>query len=162
MASVVDTGDSLRLVLLGVLLLVGFALSIAWLPALRHDPGGLPARIFVTLGMAVFVVDLGGLGSLLGLSLAAMGLMVWWESRPAPEVPRPHRQGIVLAAAVTGTATYAVLVGWGPFGRLPDEIGVIAAVFVAGAGTVGTLAIADRARVSLRDALRRRFDDVDA
>lgn len=162
MESVVDSGNSLGIILIGVVLLIGLALSIAWLPALRHDPGGLPARIFGSFGLAVFVADFGGLGSVLGLALAAMGLMMSWESQPAPEVPRPRRRGIVTGAIVTGAATYAILAGWGPASRFPDEIGTIIALTTAGVGTVATLAIADRARVSLREALHRRIDDVEA
>jgi hypothetical protein len=48
------------------------------------------------------------------------------------------------------------LIGWGPFDRLPESLRLVVALGIAGAGTIGTLAVADRTRVVLRDAIRRR------
>lgn len=153
-----DADHALQLVTAGVILLVGVGSSVAWLPATRRDPSGLPARVFMTAGLAMAVVDVGGVGSVLGLSLAAMGALVAWEGQPAPETPRPRRRGLITAAVFTGLAALATFDGWGPLERVPEELRAIAAVFVATTGVLATLAIADRARVQLRVALRLRFN----
>lgn len=149
--------DPTRLIPAGVILLIGLAGSIAWLPAIRRDPAGLPSRIFMTAGVVMAIADLGGLGSVLGLSLAAMGGLVAWEGQPAPQVPRPRRWGLSFAAVVTGLATLATFNGWGPLGRMPEELRAVATLIISVTGALATLAIADRARIGLREAIRRRF-----
>ncbi|HEY9411543.1 MAG TPA: hypothetical protein VIP77_18330 [Jiangellaceae bacterium] len=156
-----DTADALQYVISGVIVLFGVGACVAWIPATRHDPGGLPARVFLTVGLVTTVFDVGGLGMVLGLALVAMGLMVWWESQPEPEVPRPHLLGLLVAAGFTGLAVLATVLGWGPLGRVPEQVRMVAALVIGGAGALGTLAVADRARVRLRDALRRRFHPED-
>jgi hypothetical protein len=156
MACVPDTGDYVQIVISGAVVLVGLGSSIAWIPATRYDPGGLPARLFITAGVVAAVADPGGLGTVLGIALTALGIFVWWESQPAPEIPRPRLRGLVVAALVTATAVLGTLIGWGPFDRLPESLRLVVALGIAGAGTIGTLAVADRTRVVLRDAIRRR------
>ncbi len=158
MACVPDTGDYVQFVISGAVVLIGLGLSIAWIPATRYDPGGLPARLFVTVGVVAAVADPRGLGIVLGIALAVLGVLMWWESQPAPEVPRPRVRGLVVAALVTAAAVLATVVGWGPFGRLPESVRLVVALGIAGAGAIGTLAVADRTRVVLRDAIRRRQD----
>lgn len=154
-------GAALRLVAVGAVVLVGVGACIAWLPAWRQDPTGLASRVFVTAGAVGVVGDLGGVGSVLGLALAGMGVAVWWESKPPPEIPRPHLLGLLVAVTATALAALAVLVGLGPFDRLPDSMRTIAGLAVGGAGLLGCLAVADRARVRLREALQHRFDEPD-
>ncbi|WP_157552970.1 hypothetical protein [Jiangella gansuensis] len=152
-----DADHSLRLVMAGVVLLIGISCSIAWLPATRRDPAGLPARGFGTAGAIMAIADWGGVGSVLGLSLAAMGVLIGWEGQPPPEMPRPRRGGLVTAAVVTGLVTLATFDGWGPLSRMPDELRAVAALVVGVTGALATVAIADRSRVRLREAIRRRF-----
>ncbi|PSL01073.1 hypothetical protein CLV30_1158 [Haloactinopolyspora alba] len=153
-----DTDDVYRLLIAGVVLLVGVGSCLAWISAGRRDPAGPAARVFMTVGLVMAALDFGGVGAVLGLSLAALGGLVAWEGQPDPEVPRPRRGGIVVAAAITGLATLAMIEGFGPLASVPEEARAVATVVVASTGALGTLAVADRARVTLRDALRRRFD----
>src|SRR5690606_19493973 len=99
--------------------LIGLSTCLAWLPATRHDPLGHPTRVFVMVGLAAAILDATGVGAVLGLSLAAMGLLVMWEGQPAPEVPRPHRRGFYVAAVLAGIVTYGTVEGWGPLERVP-------------------------------------------
>lgn len=139
-----------------VLAVIG--LSIAWLPALRYG-GAAPllARFIFAAGIAVALLDMRGLGAILGLGLAAMGLLAGWETRPAPEVPRPRRKGVIFAAAVTALIILAALHGWWLLGRVPDQATGAVALALGAAAALGTLAIADRARIRMRDAVRERF-----
>lgn len=157
MSVMFDTGQTLPLIVAGVILLVGVTSCIAWLPALRYDHAGMPARIFITAGLIVTVLDAGGLGSVLGLSLTAMGGLVAWEGQPAPEVPRPRRRGLFTAAVITGLATLGILTGWWSFGRIPEEVRAVIALVVAATGVLTTVTVADRARTTLREAISRRF-----
>lgn len=152
-----DTDDAHRLLIAGVVLLVGVGSCLAWISAGRRDPAGPAARAFMTIGLIMAALDFRGLGTVLGLSLAAMGALVAWEGQPEPEVPRPRRGGIVVAATLTGLATLAMFDGLGPLSAVPEEARAVATVAVAATGTLATLAVADRARITLRDALRRRF-----
>lgn len=138
--------------------LIGLSTCLAWLPATRRDPTGLPTRVFVTIGLVAAILDYGGIGAVLGLSLAAMGLLVMWEGLPAPEVPRPNRRGFYVAAVLAGAVTHATVEGRGPVERIPEDGRPVAALFVGLVAVLGTLAIADRSRISLRDRMRRRFD----
>ncbi|TDE14015.1 hypothetical protein [Jiangella asiatica] len=157
MTHMFDADHSLRLVTAGVVLLIGIGCSIAWLPATRRDPAGLPSRVFATVGTIMAIADWGGVGSVLGISLAAMGVLVGWEGQPPPELPRPRRGGLVTAAVVAGVATLATFDGWGPLERLPEELRAVATLVVAVTGALAALAIADRSRIGLREAIRRRF-----
>ena len=157
MSDMFDTDHTLQLVAAGVVALVGLGCCLAWLPAGRRDPTGPAARVFMTVGLAMSILDFGGVGSVLGVSLTALGLLIAWEGQPAPEVPRPPRQGIVIAVVVTGLATAAMYDGWGPLVQLPAEVRAVATVAVATTGGLAALAVADRARVAMREALRRRF-----
>lgn len=154
-----DTDHTVRLAAAGVVLLVGLSSCIAWISAGRRGLAGLAARVFMTAGLTVALVDLGGAGTVLGLCLAAFGGFVAWEGQPAPEVPRPPRRAIVVAALVTGLATLAMFDGWGPLARVPSEARAVATLAVAATGILATLAVADRSRVALREAVRRRFDE---
>ncbi|MBB5789771.1 hypothetical protein [Jiangella mangrovi] len=155
-----DADHSTRLAIAGVVLLIGLGCIIAWLPARRRDRAGLPSRLLVTAGLIMGMADLGGLGSVLGFALAAMGALILWEAQPAPEVPRPHRGGIVVAAALSGVAALATFEGWWSLARVPAELRAVATLVVGVTGALATLAIADRARVRLRVAVKRRFAPV--
>lgn len=159
--NVLDSGDSLRLVVLGVFALLSAATLVAWLPGIRFDPTGVPARIFMALGAGIMISDFDGVGAVLGLCLALMGALMWWEGQPPPEVPRPLLLGVLLATLATGIAMLAALDGWSAFGRIPEEARPAVAVGIGAAGLLGTLAVADRSRVRLRDAIRRRFTPVE-
>src|SRR5690625_5626141 len=89
--------SAIQVTVAAVIGLIGLSTCLAWLPATRRDPTGLPTRIFVTVGICAAVLDYDGIGAVLGLSLAAMGLLVMWEGLPAPEVPRPRRRGFYVA-----------------------------------------------------------------
>jgi hypothetical protein len=86
-----------------------------------------------------------------------MGFAAMWQSQPEPEVPRPRRKGIVIAAAATGLATFAALRGWSVLGLVPDQARTIAALIAATVGALATIAVADRARVRMREAIRERL-----
>jgi multisubunit Na+/H+ antiporter MnhB subunit len=150
------TEDAVQIVGAGVIVLVALCLSIAWLPARRRYPGGYWARLFFTAGLATVIWDPTGVG-VVGAVLAAMGVAVWWAGRPEPELPRPRRRGIVVASILTGLVALAVTFGWGALDRIPEELRGVATVVAAGVCVLGTLAIADRARVTFRDDLRRRL-----
>ncbi|NEE01741.1 hypothetical protein [Phytoactinopolyspora halotolerans] len=148
--------DAAQIVGAGVVALVTVCLTIAWIPARGRYPGGLPSRVFISVGLVAIIWEPAGLG-VIGLVLAAMGLAVWWSGQPEPELPRPRRVGFVVSSLFFGALTYAVIRGWWVFGAMSEEVRLIASVFAAGTGLLGTLAIADRARVTYRDALRRHF-----
>lgn len=151
----VSPDDAVQIVLAGIVVLIGVSSTIAWSPARGRYPGGLSARLFLTAGLVAVAVDPSGLGVLGGV-LTAMGLAVWWAGQPDPELPRPRHGGIVTASIVTGLATLATLRGWGVLEALPEEIRLAIAPFVGAIGALGTIAIADRTRVTFRDAMRRR------
>ncbi len=158
MSDMFDTAHPLQLAAAGVIVLIGLGCCLAWLPAGRRDPTGPAARIFMTVGLVMSVLDFGGVGSVLGLSLTALGVLIAWEGQPAPEVPRPPRLGIVIAVVATALATAAMFEGWGPLGQLPAQVRAVATLAIATTGGLAALAVADRARVALREAVRRRFD----
>lgn len=157
MISVFDGVGGTQVTIAAVVGLIGVSTILAWLPATRRDPTGLATRVFITVGLVAAVLDPSGVGAVLGLSLAAMGGLVWWEGRPAPEVPRPRRRGFYVAAVLAGLVTYGTVRGWGPLDSIPRDGRPIAALFVGLVAVLGTLAIADRARITFRDRLRRRF-----
>ncbi|MGH8822991.1 MAG: hypothetical protein ACRDVN_00740 [Jiangellaceae bacterium] len=155
----IDTGDALRIAAGAAVGLAGIGLSIAWLPALRYEgAAALVARLLITAGLAAAVVDLGGLGGVLGLALAAMGAAAMWQSQPAPEVPRPRRKGILVSAGVAGLSIAAALRGWWQFDHVPDQARPVSALLVGSGIGIATLAVADRARVRMRDAVRERLN----
>jgi hypothetical protein len=153
----VSADDALSIVSAGVILLIGLCLTIAWIPARGLYPGGLPARSAFCLGLAAVAWEPDGLGVLGGV-LSAMGVAIWWAGRPEPELPRPRRRGCVIAAVTSGLLVLATVRGWGAFDRIHEDVRPIATVFVVAVCLLGTLAVADRARVTFRDALRRRFE----
>jgi hypothetical protein len=158
MSSLIDPADGLRVSVAVAVALIGAGLCLAWLPALRHE--GLvcmTARLLTTVGLVAAIVDLGGLGGVLGPALAAMGLAAMWQSQPEPEVPRPRRKGIVIAAAATGLAIFAALRGWSILDLVPAEARMISALVAAALGALATVAVADRARVRMREAVRERL-----
>src|SRR5690554_5302873 len=116
----ISNGDALQLVSAGVVLLIGLSLAIAWIPARGRYPGGLPARAFITLGLFAVIWEPGGVG-VLGAILAGMGAAIWWAGRPDPELPRPRRLGLFVAAIIAGLLTLAMIVGWGPMGGIPEQ-----------------------------------------
>jgi len=159
MWGVIDTGDALRIGAASAVALTGVGLSIAWLPAFRYDgPAALTARLLMTAGLVAAIFDLGGLGGVLGLALTAMGGAVMWQSQPLPEVPRPRRKGVVIAAAATGFAIAAALRGWAWLDRVPDAARPVSALVAGSVGALATLAVADRARVRMREAVRDRLN----
>lgn len=161
MSYVLDFGDALRIVIAGVVALVGIGASIAWSPAARFDRMVIPARLFIAAGVATAVFDPTGVGAVLGAGLAGIGILMWWQTQPEPAVPRPQLLGVFLTAIVTGVVTLVVLNGWGAFNRVPEAGRGAAGVAVGAVGALSTLAVADRARIRLRDAIRRRFNPVD-
>jgi hypothetical protein len=158
MSCVIDTGDALRIAGATAVGLSGIGLGIAWLPALRHEGAATAvARLLLTAGLVAAILDLGGLGGVLGLGLAAMAATAMWQSQPAPEVPRPRRKGILVAAGVSGFLIAAALRGWWLFEQVPDQARPVAAVLVGSTAGLATLAAADRSRVRMRDAVRERL-----
>jgi hypothetical protein len=159
MCCVIDTADALRIAAATTLALTGVGLSIAWLPALQHEGAAGPAaRLLVTAGLVAAILDLGGLGGVLGLALAAMGAAAMWQGQPPPQIPRPRRKGVIIAACVTGLAILGAFRGWWLLGRVPDAGRTISALTVGSVGALATIAVADRARVRLREDVRERRD----
>jgi hypothetical protein len=159
MPSVIDTADALRVSAAIAVALTGVGLCLAWLPALRHEGlVCLAARLLTTAGLLAAILDFGGLGGILGPALAAMGLAAMWQSQPAPEVPRPRRKGILIAAAATGLAVFAALRGWSIFDLVPGPTRMISALVAGAVGALATIAVADRARVRMREAVRERLN----
>lgn len=153
-----DPDDLLRLAAAAAVALAGVGVTIAWLPAFRYGGGpALMARILVTAGLLAVVWDARGLGGMLGLMLTAMGMMAVWQGQPEPEVPRPRRRGILAGAAATAVVIVAVFEGWWVLDRLPEATVTPTAAVLGAIGGLGTLAIADRSRIRLRDAVRARF-----
>src|ERR671919_2640861 len=98
MCCVIDLFDALRIAAATATALTGVGLSIAWLPAFRQvGAAAFTSRLLVTAGLVVAMLDLGGLGGVLGLALAAMGVAAMWGSPPAPAISPPPRQGVVVA-----------------------------------------------------------------
>ena len=160
MCCVIDTSDAPWIAAATTALLTGVGLSIAWLPAFRlAGAAAFTSRLLVTAGLVVAILDLGGLGGVLGLALAAMGVAAMWESQPPPEVPRPRRKGVVVAAMVAGLVIVATLRGWWMLDRVPEAARPISALTVGSVAALATLAIADRARVRMRDDVRERSGD---
>jgi hypothetical protein len=158
MSTVIDAADALRFSAAVAVGLTGAGLCLAWLPVLRHE--GLvcmAARLLTTVGLVAAIIDFGGLGGVLGPALAAMGVAAMWQSQPEPEVPRPRRKGVIVAAAATGLAIFAALRGWSVLAVVPDQARVISALVAATVGALATVAVADRARVRMRDAVRERL-----
>lgn len=155
---VIDTAaDALSVAAATSVALAGVGLSVGWLPAFRQEGAApLTARLLTMAGLVAAIIDLGGLGGVLGLALAAMGIAAMWQSQPPPEVPRPRRKGVVIAAAVTGVAIVAALRGWWLLDGVPDAARPVSALVAGSVGMLATLAIADRARVRLREAVRER------
>jgi hypothetical protein len=160
MCCVIDTSDAPWIAAATTALLTGVGLSIAWLPAFRlAGAAAFTSRLLVTAGLVAAILDLGGLGGVLGLALAAMGVAAMWESQPPPEVPRPRRKGVVVAAMVAGLVIVATLRGWWMLDRVPEAARPISALTVGSVAALATLAIADRARVRMRDDVRERSGD---
>ena len=160
MCCVIDTSDAPWIAAATTALLTGVGLSIAWLPAFRlAGAAAFTSRLLVTAGLVAAILDLGGLGGVLGLALAAMGVAAMWESQPPPEVPRPRRKGVVVAAMAAGLVIVATLRGWWLLDRVPDAAKPISALSVGSVAALATLAIADRARVRMRDDVRERSGD---
>jgi hypothetical protein len=158
MSDVIGTADALRVSAAIAVALTGVGLCLAWLPALRHDGlVCLTARLLTTVGLVAAILDFGGLGGILGSALAAMGVAAMWQSQPAPEVPRPHRKGIMIASGATGLAIFAALRGWSVLDLVPPQARVISAMIAGTVGALATIAVADRARVRMREAVRERL-----
>lgn len=154
----IASGDALRFALAVAIALTALGLSIAWLPAVRHTGlVGLAARLLTAVGLFAAILDFGNLGGVLGPALAAMGAAALWQSQPKPEVPRPRRKGIFVAAAATGLAIYAALRGWSILDLVPTQARTISALVAGSVGALATVAVADRARVRLREAVRERL-----
>ena len=158
MSGVIDSADALRVSVAIAVALIGAGLCLAWLPALRHEGWVcMTARLLTIIGLVAAIVDIGGLGGVLGPALAALGLAAMWQSQPEPEVPRPRRKGIVIAAGATGLAIFAALRGWSILDLVPGQARVISALVAATVGALATVAVADRARVRMREAVRERL-----
>lgn len=133
-------------------------LTIAWLPGLRYSGlVTLAARLLIGAGVLTVVLDSRGLGVILGLGLTALGALAAWEGRPAPEVPRPRRKGVIIAALTTALVMLAAMRGWWLLGRVPEDVRPAVALALGAVAALGTLAIADRSRIKMRDAVRERF-----
>ena len=159
MASVIETADAVRVSAAAAVALTGVGLCLAWLPALRREGlVCLTARLLTTVGLIAAILDFGGLGGVLGPALAAMGLAAMWQSQPEPEVPRPRRKGIVIASALTGFAIFAALRGWSVLGLVPAQARVVSALVAGALGGLATIAVGDRSRVRMREALRERLN----
>ena len=154
----IEPSEAPRIAAAAAVVLLGVGFSLAWLPALRYGGGpALLARVLVTAGVFAMAWDTRGLGGVLGLALTIMGAAAVWQGRPAPEIPRPRRKGIVIGAALTTTLIIAVFRGWWLLDRVPDAAVTPTALVMGAVGALATLAIADRSRVQLREALRDRF-----
>jgi hypothetical protein len=159
MASVIETADAVRVSAAAAVALTGVGLCLAWLPALRREGlVCLTARLLTTVGLIAAILDFGGLGGVLGPALAAMGLAAMWQSQPEPEVPRPRRKGIVVASTLTGLAIFAALRGWSVLDLVPAQARVVSALVAGALGGLATIAVADRARVRMREAVRERLN----
>lgn len=155
----IDTADALRVSAATAVGLTGVGLCLAWLPALRREGlVCLAARLLTTVGLIAAILDFGGLGGVLGPALAAMGFAAMWQSQPEPEVPRPRRKGIVIASALTGLAIFATLRGWSVLDLIPAQARVASALVAGAVGALATIAVADRARVRMREAVRERLN----
>ncbi|HEX6337876.1 MAG TPA: hypothetical protein VFZ85_13030 [Jiangellaceae bacterium] len=154
----IESSEALRVAAAATVVLLGVGISLAWLPALRYA-GAAPmlSRILITAGAFSVVWDTRGLGGVLGLALAIMGVAALWQSQPPPEVPRPRRKGIVMGAALTALLVIAPARDWWLLERVPDGATTPVAWALGAIGALGTLSIADRSRVHLREALRDRF-----
>jgi hypothetical protein len=158
MASVIESADALRVSAAAAVALTGVGLCLAWLPALRREGlVCLTARLLTTVGLIAAILDFGGLGGVLGPALAAMGLAAMWQSQPEPEVPRPRRKGILIASALTGLAIFAALQGWSVLDLVPTQARVVSAMVAGALGALATIAVADQARVRMREAVRDRL-----
>lgn len=154
----IDPTDAFRVSAAIAVVLTGLGVSLAWLSAFRFGGGlALMARILVTVGLFALIWDTRGLGGVLGFALTAMGIAAMWQGQPEPEVPRPRRKGIVIGAIVTAVVVVAAVRGWWHFDRVPDRATTATVLAAAAIGALGTLAVADRSRVRLRDAVRERF-----
>lgn len=143
--------------IVGVSLAV-IGITIAWLPGLRYSGIViLAARLLIGAGVLTVVLDSRGLGVILGLGLTALGVLAAWEGRPAPEVPRPRRKGVIIAALITALVMLAAMRGWWLLGSVPEDVRPAVALALGGVAALGTLAIADRSRIKMRDAVRERF-----
>ena len=159
MASVIETADAVRVSAAAAVALTGVGLCLAWLPALRREGlVCLTARLLTTVGLIAAILDFGGLGGVLGSALAAMGMAAMWQSQPEPEVPRPRRKGIVVASTLTGLAIFAALRGWSVLDLVPAQARVVSALVAGALGGLATIAVADRARVRMREAVRERLN----
>jgi hypothetical protein len=159
MASVIETADAVRVSAAAAVALTGVGLCLAWLPALRREGlVCLTARLLTTVGLIAAILDFGGLGGVLGPALAAMGLAAMWQSQPEPEVPRPRRKGIVVASTLTGLAIFAALQGRSVLDLVPAQARVVSALVAGALGGLATIAVADRARVRMREAVRERLN----
>jgi hypothetical protein len=155
---VIDPADALRVGAAIAVVLTGLGVSLTWLPAFRFGGGpALVARILVTVGLFAVIWDTRGLGGVLGFALTAMGIAAMWQGQPAPEVPRPRRKGVVIGSFITTLAVVAAVRGWWHFEHIPDRATTATVLAVGAIGALGTLAVADRSRVRLRDAVRERF-----
>jgi hypothetical protein len=155
---VIESANAFSIVSVVAVGLAVIGISIAWLPGFRY--GGLAtllARLVIGAGIVAMLVDSRGLGLILGIGLAALGAVAAWEARPAPEVPRPRRKGVVLASIATGVVLLAAIRGWGRLSEVPETAVPIVALGLGAVATLGTLAIADRSRIRMRDAVRERF-----
>ena len=155
----IETADAVRVSAAAAVALTGVGLCLAWLPALRREGlVCLTARLLTTVGLIAAILDFGGLGGVLGPALAAMGLAAMWQSQPEPEVPRPRRKGIVVASTLTGLAIFAALRGWSVLDLVPAQARVVSALVAGALGGLATIAVADRSRVRMREALRERLN----
>ena len=154
----IEPSEALRVAAAAAVVLAGVGISLAWLPAFRYGGGpALLARALITAGAFEMVWDTRGLGGVLGLALTIMGAAAVWQGQPAPETPRPRRKGIVLGALVTALLIIAASRGWWLLDRVPDAAATPTALALGAMGALGTLSIADRSRIQLREALRDRF-----
>jgi len=157
-STVIEPSEALRVGAAATVILLGVGISLAWLPALRYRGGSaMLARVLITAGAFAVVWDTQGLGGVLGLALTIMGVAALWQGQPPPEIPRPRRKGIVMGAVLTALLVIAPARDWWLLDRVPDGVTAPVAWTLGAIGALGTLSIADRSRVHLREALRDRF-----
>jgi hypothetical protein len=150
--------DTMTVITIAGVSLAVVGITIAWLPGLRYSGiVTLAARLLIGAGVLTVVLDSRGLGVILGLGLTALGALASWEGRPAPEVPRPRRKGVIIAALATALVMLAAMKGWWLLSMVPDGARPVVALALGAVAALGTLAIADRSRIKMRDAVRERF-----
>lgn len=148
----------LQLVIGGAIVLYTVCTVLAWSGAGHHGVSAMVSRPMVGAGATATVLDLGGLGMVLGLGLAILGALIGWESMAPPQIPRPRGTltlAVVLLSAVLAAAVWS---GVGPSATTSETYRVLGTIAVGVLGSLLAVAAADRARVRLRDQVIERLE----